>query len=257
MELAGVPYNKAAHRRALIPRLNGRSEQPIEFKHANISAALMDLGFPYISGYKPRSNYQQLLVATVANRLFAMPRLLDIAGADADSPIVAPEPDNILNILSDAPHIAERVSRATEPPRIQRLTTNYLEREARNRSLGAAGEEFILSYERACLISAGCGSLSERIEHTSPVRGDYEGYDILSFEVGGQERLIEVKTTKYGRETPFCVSRTEVAVSECNASQYYVYRMYAFRDEPRLYTLPGSISINCAITAESFLAVPR
>jgi hypothetical protein len=56
-ELAGTPYNKTAHRRALMPLLNARTEQSIEFKRANISAALLDAGFPYINGYKPRSNY--------------------------------------------------------------------------------------------------------------------------------------------------------------------------------------------------------
>jgi len=55
-ELAGVPYNKAAHRRELAKLLADWSEQAIEFKHANISAGLIGLGFPYISGYKPRSN---------------------------------------------------------------------------------------------------------------------------------------------------------------------------------------------------------
>jgi hypothetical protein len=44
-ELSGVPYNKAAHRRQLLTLLNNRSEQSIEFKHANISAVLLDLGF--------------------------------------------------------------------------------------------------------------------------------------------------------------------------------------------------------------------
>ena len=43
-ELAGTPYNKAAHRRALRPLLANRSEQSIEFKHANISAVLLDAG---------------------------------------------------------------------------------------------------------------------------------------------------------------------------------------------------------------------
>lgn len=41
-ELAGAPYNKAAYRRALKPLLNDRSDQSIEFKHCNISAALLD-----------------------------------------------------------------------------------------------------------------------------------------------------------------------------------------------------------------------
>lgn len=55
-ELAGTPYNKAAHRRALLAQLEARSPQSVEFKHANISAVLLDAGFPSIIGYKPRSN---------------------------------------------------------------------------------------------------------------------------------------------------------------------------------------------------------
>lgn len=50
LELAGSPYNKAEHRRSLAKRLNDRSEGSIEFKHANISAALIQAGLPFISG---------------------------------------------------------------------------------------------------------------------------------------------------------------------------------------------------------------
>ena len=50
-ELRGEPYSKAEHRRALVKLLDKRSEQSVEFKHANISAVLIELGIPYISGY--------------------------------------------------------------------------------------------------------------------------------------------------------------------------------------------------------------
>src|SRR6185437_11096406 len=99
-ELTGVPYNKAMHRRELMKLLNNRSEQAIEFKHANISAVLIDLGFPYIAGYKPRSNYQQLLYDVVSDRLAENPRLLNVAAADAVLPIVVPEADDILSVLT-------------------------------------------------------------------------------------------------------------------------------------------------------------
>lgn len=257
-ELAGVPYNKAEHRRKLAMLLSRRSEQAIEFKHANISAALLDQGFPYISGYKPRSHYQDLLVEVVAERLSASKALLELAAADADQPMVVPEVEHILSIVTDAPHVTPGPSRVSEPRvTIPTLTTNYVEREARNRSLGLAGEEFILGYERARLIRAGCEKLADRIEHTSQLKGDREGFDILSFETNGAERLIEVKTTKYGKETPFFVTRNELAVSEKSSPQYYVYRMFSFRTSPRLYTLRGAISGNCELTAASFLAVPR
>lgn len=257
-ELVGVPYNKAEHRRKLATLLNGRSAQAIEFKHANISAALLDQGFPYISGYKPRSHYQDLLGDVVAERLVASKDLLDLAAADADQPMVVPEIEDILSIVTEAPHLTPVPTRVAEARLAgARLTTDYVEREARNRSLGLAGEEFILGYERARLIRAGCESLADRIEHTSQVKGDHEGFDILSFESDGTERLIEVKTTKYGKETPFFVSRNEVAVSEKNSPQYHVYRMFGFRTSPRFYTLQGAITASCELTAASFLAIPR
>jgi len=257
-ELAGAPYNKAAHRRALLPRLNGRSEQSIEFKHCNISAVLLESGFPYLAGYKPRYNYQALLVEAVADRMHRATQLQEVAAADADRPIVVPEVDDILAVLTAAPRREPTHHKVAEPARpIVGLTTNYIEREARNRSLGAAGELFVLNYERARLIHRGQESLAARIEHTSMARGDAEGYDILSFDEVGAERLIEVKTTKYGVETPFFVSRNEVATSERYSSAYHVYRLYAFRKTPKLYTLPGSIAESCQLAAASFLASPR
>lgn len=257
-ELAGTVYNKAAHRRALLPLLNGRSEQSIEFKHANISAALLDAGFPYITGYKPRSNYQALLAEVLAERMTGAAQLQEVAAADADRPMVVPEVDDILGVLTAAPKPSGDSPKVADSSRPAiRLTTNYIEREARNRSLGAAGELFALNYERARLIHVGKESLAARIEHTSKVRGDYEGYDILSFDQTGAERLIEVKTTKYGVETPFFVTRNEVSTSERRASLYHVYRLYGFRQTPKLYTLAGAISQSCQLSAASFLAMPR
>jgi hypothetical protein len=257
-ELAGVPYNKAAHRRALLPRLNGRTEQSIEFKHANISAALQDANFPYIPGYKRRSNYQALLGEVLAERMSGALQLQELAAADADRPIVVPEVDDILAVLTAAPKVADGAPKVTEPSRPSvRLTTNYIEREAKNRSLGAAGELFVINYECARLIHAGKETLAARIEHTSKVRGDYEGYDILSFDESGAERLIEVKTTKYGVETPFFVTRNEVSTSERQARLYHLYRLYGFRQAPKLYTLPGAITQSCQLSAATFLAMPR
>lgn len=256
-ELAGTPYNKTAHRRALMPQLNGRSEQSIEFKHGNISAALLDAGFPCIIGYKRRSNYQGLLSEVLADRMSNASQLFDVAAADADRPMVVPEVDEILAILTSPPRIVEKPNRVAEPRPSLQLTTNYIEREARNRSLGNAGELFVLNYERARLIHVGKNGLAARIEHTSKVRGDHEGYDILSFDETGAERLIEVKTTKYGSETPFYVTRNELATSERKSFNYHVYRLFAFRKAPKLFTLPGAINQTCNLSAATYLALPR
>lgn len=254
-ELSGVPYNKAAHRRALIRLLADRSEQSIEFKHANISAVLVDLGSPYISGYKPRFNYQGLLYAVVSERLATDVQLQTVAAADADRPIVVPEVEEILRVLVAPPTPQPRDPVVGErAPQRRSFSVNYLEREARNRSLGAAGELFVLNFERARLTSLGREPLAAKIEHTSRSQGDGAGFDILSYEETGAERLIEVKTTKYGRETPFYVSRNEVAVSESHAPHYHLYRLFGFRVEPRLFTLAGALSATCHLSASSYLA---
>ncbi len=257
-ELAGTPYNKTSHRQNLKPLLRERSDASVEFKHANISAALLDAGFPYINGYKPRANYQSLLAEVLEERLEKSSDLFALAAADADRPIVVPEVENILAALTERPKPRVETPRISElsAPTI-RLTTNYIEREARNRSLGNAGELFTLNYERARLIHAGKESLAAKIEHTAKVRGDHEGYDILSFETTGEERLIEVKTTKYGVDTPFFVTRNEVATSERNAAKYQLYRLFVFRETPKFYTLPGAIPHTCNLSAATFLAAPK
>lgn len=254
-ELAGTPYNKAAHRRVLLSRLNKRSEPSVEFKHANISAALIDAGFPYISGYKPRSNYQKLLADVLAERLSADASLHQIACASADQPMAVPEVDDILAVLEQRPALPADAPRVAEPgARPIQSATNYIEREARNRSLGKAGENFVLNYERARLIHAGCENLADRVEHTAVVKGDSEGFDILSFELSGAERLIEVKTTKYGSLTPFFVTSNEVSTSSRHYAQYQVYRLFAFQTAPRLFVLPGSITESCLLTPKTYLA---
>lgn len=68
------------------------------------------------------------------------------------------------------------------------------------------------------------------------------------------EPSIEVKTTKYGRETPFFVSGHELRVSEDRAALYHLYRLFAFRDSPRLFTLPGALSSTCRLEPRTFIA---
>ncbi|MCK9504165.1 MAG: hypothetical protein M0Q95_08275 [Porticoccaceae bacterium] len=76
-ELTGQPYRKAQHRRALWSRLNNRSEGSIEFKHQNIGAVLIEMGQPYIKGYKPAYNYQQQLKQVVIAYLASHQRELE------------------------------------------------------------------------------------------------------------------------------------------------------------------------------------
>ena len=254
-ELAGTPFDKTEHRRQLLPMLDARSEGSIEFKHQNISAVLIALGFPYISGYKPRSNYQRLLYEVVSDRLSANRALVALVEADADRAVAVPTAEDILKALTDPPKPTTSAPRASEQlPRYLPRPVNYLEREARNRALGLAGEEFVINYERARLISIRREALASKIEHVSRIRGDAEGFDILSFDASGADRLIEVKTTKYGQDTPFFVSRNELNVSQARAERYHLYRVFAFREVPHLFTLHGALSTTCSLDPTAYVA---
>lgn len=135
-----------------------------------------------------------------------------------------------------------------------RLGINYLEREAQNRSLGLAGELFAAEVEHRRLWEAGHRDLAKRIEHVSRTQGDGLGYDILSFEADGRERLIEVKTTSFGPLTPFFASRRGLAVSEEESFRFSLYRVFKFRDIPRLFVLPGSLRESCNLDAVQYRA---
>jgi len=86
-----------------------------------------------------------------------------------------------------------------------------------------------------------CKVLAERVEHVADTQGDGPSFDVLSFEESGRERLIEVKTTAFGKLTPFYVSRNELARSRADADLYQIYRVFGFRDRPKLFSVPGAI----------------
>lgn len=243
-ELRGQPYNKAAHRRQLQRMLVSRSEQAIEFKHANISAVLIEFGLPYISGYKPRGNYQQLPRDEVERRFQLDRSLQQTVALVVEEPVeLAPAVASLVDVIVPMPE-RSRKERTYERPAAQTKVArrvNYLEHEARNSSLGLAGEKFVMEVEHLRLWDAGARRLAEKIDHVSQSRGDGLGFDILSFETNGRERLIEVKTTRFGQHTPFFVSQNEVEVSEAKASEYALYRVFAFREQPKLFIVPGAL----------------
>jgi hypothetical protein len=256
LELNGQRYNKTAHRNALIAKLDGRNKQSIEFKHCNISAVMLSLGYPYIDGYKPRGNFQSMLIDVVEAQLEFANGLHDAVQAAVLRPAAALDPAEIATSPWVPTPKAARVQeeRAAYAPRFTAARRDYLAQEARNRSLGRAGELFVADLEVRRLRDAGKSKLSRRVEHVAATQGDGLGFDVLSFETDGRERLIEVKTTAFGSLTPFFVSRNELARSERDEANYQLYRLFDFRDAPRLFALPGAIASHCIVEPATFLA---
>lgn len=253
MELAGQAYSKAQHRRQLAVKLNSRSDGSIEFKHCNISAVMIELGFPYIRGYQPRGNFQHLLIEVISQQASHYPLLDQAALAAVQQPAASPQHVDFSALKAEAPVRQERAS-SPLPPSFRAAKRDYLEREAQNRSLGAAGEEFAVRYERWRLMASGQEALASDVEHVSKTRGDGLGFDILSFNVDGTERFIEVKTTSFGRDTPFFLSETEFARSKVEGENYHLYRLFEFRRQPRIFDLAGALDTHCFLDPTSYRA---
>ena len=251
-DMAGRPYNKAQHRRSLMPLLRSRTEGSIEFKHQNISAVLKGLGEDWIPGYKPAFNFQMTLVDAVARWLAwnpawlgRMPGTRPTTGLREATQIwIGPSPT-----LSNQPppqeleqmlHVARKFDVAG--------------RDERNRALGRAGEERVIAHERSALKLADREDLARKVRWVSEEDGDGAGYDIASFTPDGQERLIEVKTTNGWERTPFYISRNELAVAAERRSDWCLFRLWNFSREPKAFELHPPLDAHVSLTATAFQA---
>jgi Domain of unknown function (DUF3883) len=124
------------------------------------------------------------------------------------------------------------------------------------RSLGVAGEEWVIGLEREQLRRAGRDDLATAVRWVAHEDGDGAGYDVQSFHPGGAERLIEVKTTNLGPLTPFYITRWELEVSRNRAESYSLYRVHGFNRDPRIYVLDGSVEERARLEPKVFLGIP-
>jgi Domain of unknown function (DUF3883) len=227
-EAAGESYSKTLHRRALLAELEpGRTQEAVEFKHMNISAAMIDLGLPYIRGYAPHGNYQAELVTELERRL-RDPLLLA-----AITPLTASAPAQRLQ-LKPPPAPRSRV------PAGRHLDYGALQEE--NRRRGHLGEQLVFDFEQRQLNGAGRPDLAGRVRWVARDDGDGLGYDILSFDAAGRERHIEVKATALGSVTPFYISSAELEFARRHPASFELYRVYDVLAKPSFYVLYGDIS---------------
>jgi hypothetical protein len=256
-ELKGEAYSKAAHRRAILPLLANRSEGSIEFKHQNISAVLINFGQLYIKGYAPLFNYQKILEDKVMEYLTLKPTIENQFKIFADKLDIKPKKEiNFEQMVFDLP-IISKVSESVPIYNQSPIKINYLEREQNNRNLGGSGEELVIEYEKWDLIRNGKEKFAEQIRWISKEEGDGAGFDILSKNLNGKDKYIEVKTTKLGKETPFYFSRNELLFSQEHAEQYNLYRLFNFEDDAKMFIRNGSLDAICHSTPINYKGIIR
>jgi len=248
-ELSGRPYIKSSHNAALVAQI-GRSRGSVEFKYQNISAVLDDLGIPWISGYKPRRNFQAAIFDAIDKYLTLHPQTLE----PAIRPIW-PLPSTT-NIFVDPPALNRQNDLI--PARLRRLVRKFdpIERDHLNRSLGRAGESFVVDVERQRLAENGRADLVRKVRWVAAEDGDGAGYDVLSFTPTGKERLIEVKTTNGSAHTPFFLTSNERDLSVERPAEWRIYRVHLFAEDPHIFTiappLESTIKLSTHVWRASF-----
>jgi len=228
-EVVGIPFNKAAHNRLLRSKID-RSEGSIEFKHRNISAVLDRLGLQRVRGYWPAQNFQTAIIDAIERYLVANP--------------AAQHPEALVAGFSEQPQLFVGSPPALSPimpmrKDIERLVRKFnpVERDFRNRKLGREGEELVLHFERQRLQIQDRVDLAKKVKWISQEEGDGAGYDILSFDHQGNERLLEVKTTVGSDITPFYITRNELSLSSERPEAFRLCRVFDFSSRPRMFEL--------------------
>lgn len=253
LELNHLQYNKTQHRNSLIPLLNNRSKGSVEFKHCNISAALINMGLPFIKGYMPRFNYQkQLLEKEISDFIKENLHLLEKEFDKFSSETFSLKKNSNIDfakILNDDPFLNEIQE---SEPLYRPVKINYLEKLQNNQSLGEAGEDLVIKYEKWRLINLGKEDFADKVEWVSKEQGDGAGFDILSRNLNGTDRYIEVKTTTLTKETPIYLTRTELNFALAKEKNFYLYRVFNFTDNPELFIRHGNYAGFCHLEPQTF-----
>lgn len=246
-DLSGRAYVKSQHSAGLMAQI-GRTHRSVEFKHQNISAVLDELGMPWIPGYKPKRNYQNAIFDAIDRYLTRHPALLELVPAAVPS---TPVPENI---FVPPPELPDPVLPMPEP--LRRLIRKFdpVERDHRNRLLGKAGEEFVIELERRQLSDAERSDLARKVRWVAAEEGDGAGYDVLSFDSSGRERLLEVKTTNGSARMPFFLTRNECALALERPEDWRIYRVHLFAREPRIFTIAPPLEKSVRLSPETWRA---
>jgi Domain of unknown function (DUF3883) len=248
LEVAQKPYVKAQHNKAL-QELIGRTKGSIEFKFQNISAVLIRLGLPTITGYAPMSNFQHALLTGIERYLVLKEdRVQSLAAnpqpAFSEGDILYFEaPPSLLNSTFERNETLERLAKKFDPAK----------RDERNRELGKRGEELVLNFERSRLRQER-PDLATKVKWVSQDMGDGAGFDILSYEATGKERLIEVKTTIGSQRTPFFISSNEYDLSNEKPDKFRLVRVFDFTKKPRAFELSPPLLHSLMLTPHNYRA---
>jgi hypothetical protein len=133
-------------------------------------------------------------------------------------------------------HTSRPKTKSNQPP--QKI--DYAERSKKFKRIGDRGEQIVVMTERLHLLKKGRADLAEKVDHIAK-RDDSVGYDIKSYELNGEEKYIEVKSTlKPAGVTDIYISANELSVAQ-SMSNYFIYVVYDVNHkEPHIWKIKGN-----------------
>lgn len=139
---------------------------------------------------------------------------------------------------------------------------DYLKKQETSMKTGLEGELRVIDYLKEEILSLEDVMFSEVdkfITHSS-LKDDSLGYDIVIHGSDGSVKYIEVKTTKSSALAPFYITPNELKFSECNAENYYLYRLYNFQyssKEVDYYVIQGNLKNQLELLPIQYEAYPN
>lgn len=240
-ELQGELYSKADHRSRIMKEANISNEKLVDKLHQDISAVMAEAGLPFVDAYPPQETPERNIENAVHAFIEDNPELVDAMWLDkAQAQTIPVELDDYKSAWVKTPEVTKFKPRALDrwhPARV--MDMDFRLREFRDMNLAAAGERFVMAFERARLRAAGLKDRIEEIIWQSQTYGESFGYDIRSLNDDGSERYIAVKATNYGPQFPFMILDHELAQAASDPLNFHLYRVFQFSRKPKLFILNG------------------
>ena len=104
---------------------------------------------------------------------------------------------------------------------------DFIQDAVEKKEIGDAGEELVIQYEKNFLASLGFHAFADKVCKQK----DGKGYDVLSYNSKGEEKYIEVKTTRGNALTPFDYTINEYLFASKHEGNYFIYRLYNYDEE--------------------------
>ncbi|MDX1453887.1 MAG: DUF3883 domain-containing protein [Gammaproteobacteria bacterium] len=241
-ELQGELYSKADHRNRISKETGLNDESAIDALQQDISAVLAEAGLPFADAFPPQKAPSPKIEKAVHIFIEENPEIVEALWLDPEDagksvPVELDEPKLRWKKVPEASGFRPRKLEGWQPAAV--ADVDFRLREHRATQLSSAGERFVLAFERARLRELGLKDKAKGVMWQTQTFGESFGYDILSFNDDGSDRLICVKTTNYGPYFPFTLLQREIELAESHPENFYLYRVFQFSRGARLFILNG------------------